>query len=97
MRKVILTASLCLIGFTAHANDLVTNNNDINATQMATPTCVTYPEWTGSNIDTIDLGILDDRPYRILKPDAMMTMDYSPDRLNIQTTAEGIIITQDCG
>lgn len=64
---------------------------------MATPTCQTYPEWTGQQVDTIDLSILGDRPHRILHPDSMATMDYSPDRLNIHTTDDGIIITQDCG
>lgn len=64
---------------------------------MATPTCETYPEWMGAPIGQVDLGILGDRPYRVLKPDSMATMDYSPDRLNIHTTDEGIIIQQDCG
>lgn len=70
---------------------------DINNEQMATPTCVTYPEWTGKNIDEIDMTVLGDRPRRILAPNSMATMDYSPDRLNIHTTEDGIILTQDCG
>ena len=70
---------------------------DINSTQMSTPTCVTFPEWTGQPVDTIDLSILGERPHRVLKSDSMMTMDYSPDRLNIKTDQDGIIITTDCG
>lgn len=70
---------------------------NINDTTMATPTCTTYVEWTGKNITDIDLSILGDRPYRILKPDSMATMDYAPDRLNINTTDNGIILSQDCG
>ena len=70
---------------------------DINDTSMTTPTCETYIEWTGKNIDNIDLSILGDRRYRILKPDSMMTMDYWPNRLNINVTDDGIILTQECG
>jgi len=70
---------------------------DLNDVTMATPTCETYVEWTGKNIDDIDLSILEDRSYRIIKPDFMVTMDYNPDRLNIQTTEDGVILTQDCG
>lgn len=70
---------------------------DINTIHMGTPTCVTYPEWTGQHVDTIDLSVLGDRPHRVLKPDSMMTMDYLPDRLNIKTDETGIIITTDCG
>ncbi len=69
----------------------------INEETMVTPTCKTYVEWTGKNISDVDLSILNDRPHRILKPDAMMTMDYAPDRLNINTIDDGIILSQDCG
>ena len=65
--------------------------------QMATPTCETYPEWMTQNVSDIDLTILGERAYRVLKPDSMATMDYSPDRLNIHTTEDGVILGQDCG
>ena len=70
---------------------------ELNATHMATPSCETYIEWTGKNIDEIDLSILKDRAHRVLKPGSMMTMDYLPNRLNIHTTDEGIVVNQDCG
>jgi hypothetical protein len=72
-------------------------SNSINDTTMATPSCETYVEWTGQNIDDIDLSVLGDRRHRVLKPDSMMTMDYLPERLNIRTTQDGIIVTQSCG
>ena len=72
-------------------------NPYINEGTMETPTCETYVEWTGKPIREIDLSILDNRPYRILKPDSIVTMDYSPDRLNIHTDNDGIILQQDCG
>lgn len=70
---------------------------DLNETNMATPTCQTYVEWTGKNINEIDLSVLGDRPHRIIKPDSMVTMDYIPDRLNINVTDKDIILTQECG
>ena len=69
----------------------------INEETMATPTCTVYVEWTGQNIKDIDLSILGNRLHRILKPDSMATMDYSPDRLKIHTTQDGVILSQDCG
>ena len=92
MKYILLAFALVFL-----ASPLVAQDASINDTQMATPTCMTYPEWTGKKVDEIDLTILGDRPYRVLTPDSMMTMDYSPDRLNIQTDADGIIITTDCG
>lgn len=32
-----------------------------------------------------------DKPVRVLHPDSMVTMDYRPDRLNIDLDANGII------
>ena len=64
---------------------------------MVTPTCETFPEWTTKNISEIDLSILEERGHRVIKPNMGLTMDYSPSRLNIQTTEDGVIIGQDCG
>lgn len=64
---------------------------------MATPTCVTYPEWTGMKADDINKSALEGRAYRILGPDSMATMDYLPNRLNIHTDDNGIIVEQVCG
>ena len=74
-----------------------TNEETPHNPNMATPTCETYIEWTGQNIDSVDLSVLEDRPYRILKPESMATMDFRPDRLNINIDDEGTIITQECG
>lgn len=73
------------------------NADDLNDTTMATPTCHTYLEWTGKNIDEVDLSVLGDRPNRVIKPDSIVTMDYIPDRLNINVTDDGVILTQECG
>jgi hypothetical protein len=84
--------------FSSESTDALEENNvDMDETWMATPTCETYVGWMGQHIDSIDLSILGDRRYRVLKPDSMATMDYLPNRLNIHTTDDGIIINQDCG
>lgn len=38
-----------------------------------------------------------DRPYRVLAPDAMATMDFSPERINLMTDERGIIKSVQCG
>lgn len=88
--KYLLTLALLFLIPACHAED-------INDTSMATPTCETYVEWTGKNINEIDLSILGERRYRVIKPDSMVTMDYWPDRLNINTTDDDVILTQECG
>ena len=37
-----------------------------------------------------------DKPVRVLQPDSMVTMDYRPDRLNIDVDAKGIITGLRC-
>jgi hypothetical protein len=90
MKYLLIASFMILASFSVQAED-------INDTTYVTPTCETYIEWTGKNIDHIDLSILEDRQYRVIKPDSMVTMDYLPNRLNIQTTDDGIILVQDCG
>jgi len=68
-----------------------------NSPHMATPTCVTYPEWIGQHVNEINKSVLGNRTYRILGPNTPATMDYSPDRLNINTDDNGIVVEQICG
>ena len=91
MRLFIFSVAL-LVTINAHAQSITMEHGE-----MTTPTCESYPEWMTKNISDIDLSILGDRPHRVLKPDSMATMDYSPDRLNIHTTEDGVILGQDCG
>lgn len=39
------------------------------------------------------LGDVGDRPVRVLYPDSMATMDYSPDRINVHVEPETNVIT----
>ena len=36
------------------------------------------------------------RPYRVLAPDSMATQDFSPDRINLNTDAAGIVTSVTC-
>lgn len=47
-------------------------------------------EATDSVIETLRQW-RDDKPIRVLKPGAMMTMDFRPDRLNVNVDANNII------
>jgi hypothetical protein len=71
--------------------------SDLNDETQTTPSCTTYVEWTGKNIDEMDMSVLEDREYRIIRPDSMVTMDFVPERLNIHVDENGTIIKQDCG
>lgn len=49
----------------------------------------------GSNVAAITLPV--DLPHRIYKQGDPVTMDYRPDRLNIMTDENGVIIEVKCG
>ena len=90
--KPVIFAFLIVVSACAEAKNAQDNSYD-----MTTPSCMTYPEWTGTNIDKIDLSILEDRPYRVIKPDSLVTSDYRPERLNINVDDKGVILMQECG
>lgn len=54
-----------------------------------------YTSFLGSNIAAITLpaGLND----RIVGPDTAVTTDFDPSRLNIETTADGLVIGLSCG
>lgn len=56
-----------------------------------------YPEeWIGKPVD--EEAVKDvAKAYRILGPNSMATMDYSPDRLNVRTDEDGIVLEVTCG
>lgn len=54
-----------------------------------------YTSFLGSNIAAITLPA--DLNDRVVGPDAAVTQDYDPSRLNIETTADGLIIGLSCG
>lgn len=43
-----------------------------------------YQDMVGENVDKIKEKLdADDKTYRMLEPDSPMTMDFSPDRINV--------------
>ncbi len=37
------------------------------------------------------------RPYRVLPPGAMATMDHVPERINLHVNQDGVVTSVDCG
>jgi predicted component of type VI protein secretion system len=43
-----------------------------------------YQEFVGKNVDEVKVKLdIDKKTYRLLEPDSVMTMDFSPDRINV--------------
>lgn len=55
-----------------------------------------FQEWIGKPVDEDAVRALH-RPYRILGPDSMATMDFSPVRINLEVDEEGIVTAIRCG
>jgi hypothetical protein len=54
-----------------------------------------YTSLLGSNIAAVTLPA--DLNDRVVGPDDVVTQDFRPDRLNIETNADGLIIGLSCG
>ncbi|MEO1014985.1 MAG: I78 family peptidase inhibitor [Pseudomonadota bacterium] len=54
-----------------------------------------YESLIGTNIAAVTLP--EGRKVRVLKPGAIATMDYSPNRLNIHVDEDGVITRVRCG
>lgn len=54
-----------------------------------------FEDWIGKPVDEAALRETG-RPYRILKPGDMMTMDHNPDRINVEHD-NGAVIRVFCG
>ena len=50
----------------------------------------------GGNISTVDTRPLA-KTVRIIPPNSPVTMDFNPERLNIETDAAGVIVRMTCG
>lgn len=58
--------------------------------------CGTYIEWIGQKVSNSALEKTG-KPFRILPPNAMMTMDHNPERINVHVNEEGVIENVKCG
>jgi hypothetical protein len=59
------------------------------------PGCA-FDQYIGQSVDSEKLETLG-RPYRILPPGAMATMDYVPERVNFHVDDKGIVLRVRCG
>lgn len=55
-----------------------------------------FPHFIGRPVDEKAIKALG-RPYRILPPGAMATMDFSPARINVETDDKGTVLRISCG
>jgi hypothetical protein len=64
---------------------------------LITPICATakYENLVGTSIHILNLR--SDGRIRILKPNSVMTLDSRPERTNIYTDEDGVIIKVSCG
>jgi hypothetical protein len=57
-----------------------------------------FEDWVGSPVSEAEAAAKETgRPYRILTPDSMMTMDHSPDRINVVHEKDGKVTRVWCG
>ena len=54
-----------------------------------------YAGLVGANVAAVTLPA--DLDHRIIGPDTVVTMDFVPERLNIEVTADGLIAGLRCG
>ncbi len=55
-----------------------------------------FPQFIGQPVDETALKAIG-RPFRILPPGGMATMDFSPARINVETDDKGIVTRIHCG
>lgn len=55
-----------------------------------------YEDWVGQPVNEAAVKETG-RPYRVLTPDSMMTMDHNPERINVVHDADGKVTRVWCG
>lgn len=55
-----------------------------------------YNEWVGQSVNE-DAVKATGRPYRILGPNSMATMDFSPQRINVMVDDKNLVTAVRCG
>jgi hypothetical protein len=71
--------------------------DDVAPPVMAEPDCSAFEGWVGKTVD-VEAVKATGRAYRIVKPGDAMTMDFSPERINVETDEKGeIVVRVFCG
>lgn len=55
-----------------------------------------FTAWVGRKVDE-DAVKATGRPYRLLKPDTPVTMDFNPERINVESDDNDIVTRVTCG
>ena len=76
------------------ADDDVYSKGEVPVQKLTT--CGSYPDWVGNEVDEEAVKATG-QPYRILKPDSIVTMDHSPDRINVMVDENNIVLEVRCG
>lgn len=92
-QKVIL--SLAVVLTVAACGPATREAPETGSSGQAAAAC-SFPQWVGKPIDETAVRRLG-RPYRIVPPDAAVTMDHVPERINLHTDAKGIVTKVRCG
>ncbi len=58
--------------------------------------CGSHIEWIGQKVNNSALRKTG-KPFRVLPPNSMMTMDHNPERINVHVDEHGIIEDVKCG
>lgn len=61
------------------------------APEMPAADCSAYEGWVGKPLDRAAVEATG-KPHRILKPGDMMTMDFNPERINVETDEKGEMV-----
>lgn len=64
--------------------------------EKANKDCGSHYDWIGQKADTA-MFKKSGKPFRVLSPNSMMTMDHNPERINIHLDNAGIIEDVKCG
>lgn len=64
---------------------------------METPAC-DFSQWVGLNRSDVEARLAETgRPNRVLRPGQPMTMDYRPDRINVELDDSDRVVRVFCG
>jgi len=77
-------------------NDFAEGTVDTFPPQVEEDVFCDFAEWVGGPVPLDALEELG-RPFRVLEPGAMATMDYLPQRINLNVDDDGIVTSVECG
>lgn len=98
LTAVIVSANMAFSGTeAAETTTTIASEEPAAAPVMETASCA-FSDWVGQSAqDVKKLVEATDRSFRMLPPGSAMTMDYRPDRINIELDDNNIVVRVFCG